>query len=210
MIAERLAIYNVPTVIWFDEDDRIVRPPVMAPVDDLFKDFTNVDSTVHHEQLRAWVNDGTLPFDENETRNRIPAPTEDEVLARAERRMGAHLYRLGKPDRAAVHFAHAAELAPMDFTIRRGTLPAERRRPVRSGVLRLLGRMESRRRPRLQQRRPRRLNSRRPTCRRSAQLWLRSRRYAATIAAAVAITVCTYALFISTNARSRISCSYTK
>ena len=53
VIAERLAIYNVPTVIWFDEDDRIVRPPVMAPVDDLFKDFTNVDSTVHHEQLRA-------------------------------------------------------------------------------------------------------------------------------------------------------------
>jgi hypothetical protein len=123
VIAERLAIYNVPTVIWFDEDDRIVRPPVMAPVDDLFKDFTNVDSTVHHDQLRAWVNDGTLPFDEHETRNRIPVPTEDELLARAERRMGAHLYRIGERDRAAVHFARAAELAPMDFTIRRGTLP---------------------------------------------------------------------------------------
>ena len=53
VIAERLAIFNVPTVIWIDEDDHVVRAPVMAPVDDLFKEFTNVDSTVHHEQLRG-------------------------------------------------------------------------------------------------------------------------------------------------------------
>jgi len=123
VIAERLAIFNVPTVIWIDEDDRVVRAPVMAPVDDLFKDFTHVDSTVHHTQLRAWVSDGVLPFTEAEARAKIPAPTEDEQLARAHRRLGAHLYRVGRAERAAVHFARASELSPMDFTIRRGTMP---------------------------------------------------------------------------------------
>jgi hypothetical protein len=100
-----------------------VRAPVMAPVDDLFKDFTHVDSTVHHEQLRAWVNAGVLPYSAQEARERIPAPTDDEQLARAHRRLGAHLHRMGVDDRARVHFARAVELAPMDWTIRRGTMP---------------------------------------------------------------------------------------
>jgi AhpC/TSA family len=123
VLAERLAIFNVPTVIWIDEDDRIVRAPVMAPVDDMFKEFTNVDSTVHHEQLRAWVHNGELPFDEAQARAKVPMPTEEEQLARSHRRLGAHLYRRGRPDRAAAHFARAVELQPMDFTIRRGSLP---------------------------------------------------------------------------------------
>jgi AhpC/TSA family len=123
VIAERLAIYNVPTVIWIDENDHVVRAPVMAPVDDLFRDFTHVDSSVHHDQLRAWVNDGVLPYSREEVRDRIAVPTEAEQLARAHRRLGAHLYRRGRQDRAKVHFARAAELQPMDFTIRRGTMP---------------------------------------------------------------------------------------
>jgi hypothetical protein len=114
---------NIPTAVWIDEQDRIVRPPVMAPVDDLFRDFTNVDSAVHHEQLRRWVATGELPFDERTTRERIAPASDDEQLARAERRLGAYLHRIGRDDRADAHFARAVELAPMDFTIRRGTLP---------------------------------------------------------------------------------------
>ena len=34
-----------------------------------------------------------------------------------------YLHRIGRDDRAPIHFARAAELAPMDFTIRRGTMP---------------------------------------------------------------------------------------
>ncbi len=53
----------------------------------------------------------------------VHGPSPDEQLARAERRLGAYLHRDGHDNRAAVHFARAAELAPMDWTIRRGTLP---------------------------------------------------------------------------------------
>jgi hypothetical protein len=123
LTAERFAIVNIPTVVWIDEDDRIVRAPVMAPVDDLFKDFTHVDSAVHHEQLRAWVRTGELPDAAAGAKDMVLPATADEQLARAERRLGAYLHRTGNDDRAVVHFARAAELAPMDFTIRRGTMP---------------------------------------------------------------------------------------
>jgi len=118
--ADRLGITNIPTAVWIDEDDRVVRPPVIAPVDDLFKDFTNIDSSVHHEQLRAWVRDGRLP-----PRREVEGPTPEHQLALAERRLGAFLHRAGNDERATVHFAWAAELDPMDFTIRRGTLPLQ-------------------------------------------------------------------------------------
>lgn len=123
LIAEPLGILNVPTAIWVDEEERVVRPPVIAPVDDLWRDFSGIDSSVHHEQLRAWVRDGELPFALSEARARIPTVDPDEQLARAHRRLGALLRRAGRGDRALVHFARAAELAPMDWTIRRGTLP---------------------------------------------------------------------------------------
>lgn len=119
-VAERLGITNVPTAIWIDEDDRVVRPPVVAPVDDLFKDFTGIDSAVHHEQLRAWVREGTLPPERE-----VSSPSFAEQQARTERRLGAHLHRTGRADRARAHFERASELAPMDWTIRRGTLPMQ-------------------------------------------------------------------------------------
>ena len=116
---------NVPTAVWIDEDDRIVRAPVIAPVNDLFKDFTGIDSSVHHEQLRAWVRNGELP-----PARAVSAPSFSERLARTERRLGAHLHRTGHPDRAQACFERAAELAPMDWTIRRGTLPMQGEDPI--------------------------------------------------------------------------------
>jgi peroxiredoxin len=123
LLGELYGITNVPSVVWIDEDDHIVRAPVIAPGDDEFKDFTNIDSTVHHEQLRRWVRTGEVPEDEDGVRARQQAPTGAEQLARLERRVGAALARDGRTEAAERHFARAYELAPMDFTIRRGTLP---------------------------------------------------------------------------------------
>jgi len=123
LLSELYGITNVPSVVWIDEEDRVVRAPVIAPGDDEFKDFTNIDSTVHHEQLRAWVRTGEVPEGEDDVRAHQQAPTEAEQLARLERRVGAALARDGRRAAAERHFARAYELAPMDFTIRRGTLP---------------------------------------------------------------------------------------
>ncbi len=123
LLSELYGITNVPSVVWIDEDDHIVRAPVIAPGDDQFKDFTNIDSTVHHDQLRRWVRDDELPEDDAGVRELLHEPTETEQLARLERRVGAHLAREGKQEAADRHFAAAYELAPMDWTIRRGSLP---------------------------------------------------------------------------------------
>ncbi len=122
-LAELFGIVNVPSAVWVDEDDRVVRPPVIAPVDDLWREFTGIDSSVHHDQLRAWVRRGEPPYRHDEARARVREASPDEQLARAHRRLGALLRRAGRPDRALVHFERAAALAPMDWTIRRGTLP---------------------------------------------------------------------------------------
>ncbi len=121
LLAELYGIYNVPSVVWIDEDDRIARPPVIAPGDDMFRDFTSIDSSVHHTQLRDWVKTGALPAPTG--REQIMLPTDDEQLARLERRVGAFLARDGRPVEAERHFERAVQLAPMDWTIRRGSLP---------------------------------------------------------------------------------------
>ncbi len=129
--------------MWIDEDDRVVRPPVIAPVDDLFKEFTGIDSAVHHDQLRAWVRDGVMPPPRD-----VEGPTPEDQLARAERRLGAFLHRSGQPTTArSVHFARAAELEPMDWTIRRGTLPLVGDDPFGADVLRIHGGMGRSRAP---------------------------------------------------------------
>ncbi len=123
LLGELFGITNVPSVVWIDEDDHVVRAPVIAPGDDEFRDFTNIDSAVHHDQLRAWVRTGDVPEVEEAVRASQPLPTEAEQLARLERRVGAFLARDRRTGAAEAHFARASELAPMDFTIRRGTLP---------------------------------------------------------------------------------------
>lgn len=115
--AERYGITNVPSVVWVDEDDRIVKPPTIAPGDDQFVDFTRIDSEQHHEALRRWVHDGVLPASAS-----APAPerTDDEQRALAQRRVAAHLQRTGRTGAARAHLATAQALAPWDWTVRRG------------------------------------------------------------------------------------------
>jgi peroxiredoxin len=74
--AERYGITNVPSVVWVDEDDNIVKPPTIAPGDDQFVEFTKIGSEQHHDLLRAWVRDGELPASAKVE----PTARTDEVL----------------------------------------------------------------------------------------------------------------------------------
>jgi peroxiredoxin len=123
LLTELYAISNVPTVIWIDEDDRIVRPNGIAFGSDLFKQFTGVESGPHMDAVRRWVNDGSEPLSGDEARHAVAALSDDEVLARLHFRVAAQALRQGDEATARRHFESATELAPMDFTIRRAAMP---------------------------------------------------------------------------------------
>jgi peroxiredoxin len=123
LLTELYAISNVPTVLWIDEDDRIVRPNGVAFGSDLFKDFTGVESEPHKDAVRRWVNDGSEPITGDEARSAVAELTDDEVLARLHFRVAAEALRQGDDHTARRHFASATELAPYDFTIRRAAMP---------------------------------------------------------------------------------------
>jgi len=115
--AERLGITNVPSVVWVDEDDNIVKPPTIAPGDNQFVDFTLIDAEQHHDLLRAWVRDGVLPESAGAD---APQRSDDELLALAHRRIAGHHQAAGRTEVAQRRLAIAQELAPWDWTVRRG------------------------------------------------------------------------------------------
>ncbi len=122
-VADLYRIVNVPTVIWIDEDGLIVRPNDVAFGSDQFKDVHGISSAPHLAALRAWVKEGKAPCTPDAVRQLQSLPTADEQLARAEFALGWYLHRAGKTAAAERHFVRAGELAPHDFTIRRGSMP---------------------------------------------------------------------------------------
>ncbi len=116
-LSDVFGIVNVPSVVWLDEDGRLVKPPTIAPGDDQFREFTKVDADSHHDALRRWVRSGEVPS--------VAEAADDDDLraARTERRLAAWLHRHGHPDAAEEHFAAAVALAPLDFTIARSSMP---------------------------------------------------------------------------------------
>jgi hypothetical protein len=122
-VADLYRIVNVPTVVWIDERGRIVRPSDVAFGNDTFKDMHGIESAPHLNALRAWVKDGKLPFDAGTAKELQRLPTADEQLARTEFALAWYLHQAGKPEAAERHFVRAGELAPHDFTIRRGSMP---------------------------------------------------------------------------------------
>jgi peroxiredoxin len=125
VITDRYQIVNVPTVVWIDETDRIVRPNDVAFGSDMFKEFHGVDSSGHHDALRRWVVDGDLEFDEEAVRSHQLLPTDEEQRGRLHYRLAVELRRRGHDAAAARHFARAGELAPDDWTVRRAALPLQ-------------------------------------------------------------------------------------
>ena len=43
-LSDVFGVVNVPSTVWLDEEGRVAKPPTIAPGDDQFKDFTEVES----------------------------------------------------------------------------------------------------------------------------------------------------------------------
>jgi len=122
-VAELYHISNVPTMIWIDERGRICRPHDAQFGTDTFASFTGKLSAPYLDLLRAWVRDGSGAMTADDVRSHSPAPTQETQLARAERALAWHLHQVGRGEAAERHFRRAGELAPLDWTIRRGSMP---------------------------------------------------------------------------------------
>jgi len=123
VVADLYNVVNVPTGVWIDERGRIARPNDATFGADTFRHITGIDSGRHLGTLRAWVRGETSPPAPARVRELQALPTAADQQARAEFGLGEWLYRQGRPEAAARHFQRAGQLAPHDFTIRRGTMP---------------------------------------------------------------------------------------
>jgi hypothetical protein len=139
VVAERYGIVNVPASVWIDEDGHIVRPADVAMGDDRFREFSHIDSSVHHDRLRAWVRDGVRDLDDAEVRAFQELPTPEIQQARLHRRLGLALIDRGQVDAGRRHLTRAEELAPMDWTIRRGNMPLEGEDPFGTAFFEFVG-----------------------------------------------------------------------
>lgn len=123
VVADHYNMVNVPTAVWIDEHGRLARPNDVAFGTDTFRHITGIDAAHHVGLLRGWVRGEVPALGEAETRARLTLPTETDQQARAAFGLGQWLFEQKRPAAAARHFARAGELAPHDFTIRRGTMP---------------------------------------------------------------------------------------
>jgi hypothetical protein len=128
LVADRYNMVNVPTVVWIDEAGRIVRPNDVHYVSPEFSSITRFHPRKPMAALRAWVHGdapalppelSAKPVDEL-----VAMPTASDQEARAAFAVGWHLAQRGDASEAAEGwFRRAGELAPHDFTIRRGSMP---------------------------------------------------------------------------------------
>jgi hypothetical protein len=123
LVADLYNMVNVPTILWIDEAGNIVRPNDVAFGNNQWKEAHGLDADVHKVALRDWVKNGTLPFQLDRTRELQSLPSVEHQEARAEFALGQWLWEQGRRESAEPHFVRAGELAPADFTIRRGSMP---------------------------------------------------------------------------------------
>jgi hypothetical protein len=138
-LAELYHITNVPTMLWIDEEGRICRPHDSQFGTDTFTAFHNKRSGPYLDMIRSWVRTGEGAVDPEEARALQPTVSEESQLSRAERALAWHLQQKGAESAAARHFARAGELAPLDWTIRRGSMPIQGQDPFGPGFFELAG-----------------------------------------------------------------------
>ncbi len=115
--ADTYGLINVPTVIWLDEERRVVRPPTPEFSDDTFVEVHGFESGPHLDALRRWVTTGEVAQDTAPADAYPTTMSAEQHQARAEFRLALELSRAGHSDAAADHVAVADRLAPDDFTI---------------------------------------------------------------------------------------------
>ncbi|OGL04327.1 MAG: hypothetical protein A3E31_06670 [Candidatus Rokubacteria bacterium RIFCSPHIGHO2_12_FULL_73_22] len=123
VLADLYNLVNVPTILWIDARGRIARPNDVAFGTDTFRHLTGLASARPLAALRAWVRGETAGLAPEEVRRHLTLPSEQDQLARAEFALADWLARQGRLEAAERHFVRAGELAPHDFTIRRGSMP---------------------------------------------------------------------------------------
>jgi hypothetical protein len=143
VVAELFGMVNVPNAVWIDEQGRIVRPSETAGSSDSFR--TELDRTTkqmsasglaaraamrtaYFDAVRDWVTKGAasaFALAPDDVRRRLPAFTDDEVLAAAHFRLGQYLHAAGHRDAALPHLADARRLHPESWSYRRQTWELE-------------------------------------------------------------------------------------
>jgi peroxiredoxin len=122
-LSETYAITNVPTVVWIDEDEQIVRPNTTMFGDDTWVDFTGVSSKPSMAAIRRWVREGEVDVPAADAKGAVEDLSPELEEARLRFRIGAHLAREGDEAGAERQLRRAAELAPDDLTIWRAAMP---------------------------------------------------------------------------------------
>jgi len=123
VLADLYGMVNVPTVVWIDERGTIVRPNDVAFATDTYKAITGFDAAKSLNAIRAWARGETRQPDAEAVRARQSLPTPRHQLARAQFGLGRWLYEQGRLAAANEHFTLASDLAPDDWTIKRGSMP---------------------------------------------------------------------------------------
>ena len=122
LVSKLYNMINVPTGVWIDEHEKIVRPNEVAFVDDRFKDFSGLDSAPYLNALADWVEKGNTSIyimGEERLRGRLTVNNPEIVLAAAEFGLAEHLYKSGHLAEAIPHFKAAQRLNPKSWNYKR-------------------------------------------------------------------------------------------
>ena len=139
LVADLYNMVNVPTILWIDEEGKIARPNDVAYGDNTWQEVTGFDAEVHKNALRKWVKEGEIAFDEERARALQSLPSSEHQQARAQFALGQWLWEQGRQAAAKQHFQRAGELAPQDFTIRRGSMPMQDIDPMGEEFFKMVG-----------------------------------------------------------------------
>jgi len=137
-VADLYNMVNVPTVVWIDEEGSIVRPQDVHYVSNELASITKFHNRKPLAALRAWVR-GEAPAYPGDVRADTKVATETDQEARAAFALAWWLSQQGRDEAAERWFVHAGELAPHDFTIRRGSMPIRGIDPAGPAFFQMVG-----------------------------------------------------------------------